>query len=230
MASRENDADLKDRVGRLMQFLREMVKARTRPVLRVEHHERVQWLFPGSAPFQVEHSATAGEVVVQAPRVHLEDPPALPRSLEPWVADTDLIDRSDTAGPQFHEPESSNSTPAPEVESARSEYHRWYQDWAMWAQTDRQRRPQFELYQALTEMLHELSARPESVELVVASGLLSLPSKMADGSRVNTHLVTQEATVERDESTGDLLVRLVELSSCRLEDSELLTGLCHLPP
>lgn len=105
MASRENDADLKDRVGRLMQFLREMVKARTRPVLRVEDHERVQWLFPGSAPFQVEHSATAGEVVVQAPRVHLEDPPALPpRSLEPWVADTDLIDRSDTAGPQFHEP------------------------------------------------------------------------------------------------------------------------------
>ncbi|WP_245548540.1 AAA domain-containing protein [Gordonia namibiensis] len=225
MASRENDVDLKDRVGRLMQFLREMVKARTRPVLRVEDHERIQWLFPGSAPFQVDHAASAGDVVVQAARVHLEEPPALPQSLLSWLTATDDVVRSDTAGPQFREPEPLGSTPVPEVERARAEYRSWYQDWTAWAQTDRQRRPHNELYQALTEVLHELNARPESVELVVASGLLTLPPKMTDGSRVNTHLVTQEATVERDESTGDLLVRLVELSSCRLEDSELLTGL-----
>ena len=79
VTSRENDVDLKDRVGRLMQFLREMVKARTRPVLRVEDHEDHHWLFPGSAPFQIDRAATAGDVVVRAPRVHLEDPPEFPR-------------------------------------------------------------------------------------------------------------------------------------------------------
>ncbi|MCR8897184.1 AAA domain-containing protein [Gordonia sp. GONU] len=224
MASRENDVDLKDRVGRLMQFLREMVKARTRPVLKVEDHEEHHWLFPGRTPFQVDQAATAGDVVVRAPRVHLEEPPELPRELLTWVDDPAAADRSESYGPQFREPGQDASVPEAEVVRARAKYLRWYVQWTGWAQTDRQRRPHHELYQALTDMMHELTARPDSVELVVGSGLLSLPSKLADGSRVNTHLVTQAATIERDETTGDLLVRFVELSSCRLEDSELLTG------
>lgn len=163
--------------------------------------------------------------MVRAPRVHLEDPPELPRDLLTWVDDPTATDRSESSGPQFRETGQDASVPESEVVRARAKYLRWYVRWTAWAQTDRQRRPHHELYQALTDMMHELTARPESVELVVASGLLSLPSKLADGSRVSTHLVTQAATIERDETTGDLLVRFVDLSSCRLEDSELLTGL-----
>ncbi|VFA81753.1 putative DNA helicase [Gordonia paraffinivorans] len=208
-----------------MQFLREMVKARTRPVLRVEDHEDYHWLFPGSAPFQIDRAATAGDVVVRAPRVHLEDPPEFPRELLQWVDNPAAAHRSDTPGPQFREPTGDSTTSATEVAKARAKYQRWYERWTAWAQTDRQRRPHFELYQALTDMMHELAARPESVELVVASGLLSLPPRMADGDRINTHLVTQAATIERDETSGDLLVKFVDLSSPRLEDSELLTGI-----
>ncbi|GAB92727.1 AAA domain-containing protein, partial [Gordonia rhizosphera] len=75
------------------------------------------------------------------------------------------------------------------------------------------------------DMRQELKARPESVELVVAAGLLTMPPRLAGGTRVRTHLVTQEATIERDDETGDLLVQLAELTSCRLEDTQLLTGI-----
>lgn len=41
---REHDPELKDRVGRLMAFLRELVASRTKPVLRVEKHQAHYWL------------------------------------------------------------------------------------------------------------------------------------------------------------------------------------------
>nr|WP_241258984.1 AAA domain-containing protein [Rhodococcus aetherivorans] len=70
----------------------------------------------------------------------------------------------------------------------------------------------------------DLDAQPESLELVVASGLLHLSDDVA-GARVHTHLITQSALIERHEESGDLLVRLNPDAVPSLEDTQLLTGL-----
>lgn len=220
MTSRENDAKLQDHVARLMQFLREMVKARTSPVLDLAEHHEVQWLFPDLVPFQVDNTAVAGDVVLRSPRVTLEDPPELPEQLTDWVETSTEIGNSSGAGPPFRELE--NFSPSV-VRQKHKQFEQWQRKWSTWAQLDRQRRPSYDLYLTLNAMLRDLNAQPESVELVVASGLLALPPKDTGSRRIRTHIVTQEASIERDEHSGDLLVRLVDLTSPRLEDTQLLT-------
>lgn len=203
-----------------MQFLREMVKARTSPVLDLAEHHEVQWLFPHLVPFQVDNAAVAGDVVLRSPRVTLEDPPELPEQLTDWVDMSTEIGNSSGAGPVFRELE--NFSPSV-VRQKHRQFEQWQRKWSTWAQLDRQRRPSYDLYVTLNAMLRDLNAQPESVELVVASGLLTLPPKDTGGRRIRTHIVTQEAGIERDEHSGDLLVRLVDLTSPRLEDTQLLT-------
>ncbi|MCH5642271.1 AAA domain-containing protein [Gordonia sp. ABSL49_1] len=217
--------ELRDRVGRLMQFLREIVKARSAPVLNVEGHERVRWLYSDSTPLNIDLSASAGEVVVRAPRVNLDEPPAVTAALRDWLDDYSYLDNSCSEGPRLRGELAAGTSSRFTSDQAGEAYRRWYETWRRWAQTDRQRRPHAELYQSLSDMRHELKAQPESVELVVASGLLTMPAHLSGGDRVRTHLVTQEATIERDDETGDLLVQLAELTSCRLEDTQLLTGI-----
>ncbi|WP_461417782.1 AAA domain-containing protein [Gordonia sp. GN26] len=224
MASDESDLVLKDRVSRLMQFLQQIVKARTSAVLDVERHESVQWLYPKFGAFDVDRGAAAGDVLVRAPKVHLEAPPTVPKSLHDWTDRTDLT-RSDSAGPRFIERRPDDEQPQHLVDKARSAFERWQLTWNAWAETDRVRRPAYELYQSLSASMEELKMRPESVELVVATGLLTLPSQVTGTTRVNTHLISQEVLVERDDDTGDLVVRLVEMSAPRLEDGQLLTGM-----
>ncbi len=58
---REHDAELKDRVGRLMAFLRELVASRSRPVLKLEHHIQHYWLGDTLTFAQINPLAAAGE-------------------------------------------------------------------------------------------------------------------------------------------------------------------------
>ncbi|MDJ0362421.1 AAA domain-containing protein [Rhodococcus sp. H29-C3] len=227
MASREHDAELKGRVKRLMQFLREIVKSRTSPVLQVQQHAQVEWLFRDDRVTQVDPSVVQGGIAVRAPRVSIEDPPPVPKVLTGWL-DAKLVTDSRSKSPQLSETCSLTGLGAiqrdsPEAETVRSAFAEWLPTWQTWAASDRIRRPQAEFYQALQRMMQELSARPESVELVLASGLLSLASFDTEDA-VQTHLITQSASVDRDEATGDLVVRLTPMSSPRLEDTQLLTG------
>lgn len=214
---------VKDRVKRLMTFLREIVETRTAPTLDVGKHEMVQWLYPQSANFQIDATATAGSDVLRAPRVFREMPPTIPAELEQWIVNRADLHDSTSGGPRFHAGDDANASH--EAERAHAAYTHWRKEWKTWADTDVVRRPAAELYQVLGDMAREVKARPESVEVVVASGLLSLTPRLTGAARVNTHLVTQEVAIERDEETGDLLVTLVDLSRCRLEDTQLLTGL-----
>ncbi|NGP29965.1 AAA domain-containing protein, partial [Rhodococcus aetherivorans] len=84
--------------------------------------------------------------------------------------------------------------------------------------------PASQLYTFLQHAMLDLDAQPESLELVVASGLLHLSDDVA-GARVHTHLITQSALIERHEESGDLLVRLNPDAVPSLEDTQLLTGL-----
>lgn len=226
MAGREHDAELKSRVKRLMQFLREIVKSRTSPILRVHEHAQVEWLYRYDRVTQIDVSVEQGGVAVRAPRVSVEDPPQVPASLTGWL---DPREVADSRTPSIALAETGQvsgglvSRDSAEASGLRREFSQWLPKWQTWAASDRIRRPQAELYTALQMMMQELAARPESIELVLASGLLNVSSPDPKLS-MRTHIVTQSAGVERDEASGDLVVRLTSLSSPRLEDTQLLTG------
>lgn len=211
MEVREDDPQLKDRVQRLMQFLRELVKARSKPVRHLRLHDDIVWLNEGRIAVSVDAEVSAGEVLVRSRRVALEEPPEVPQNLREWIKG---------------DPSDSNASLelAPDAPAVEGDFTRWLSEWRMWAQLDQERRPYWDLYRALQHALQEMVSRPESVELVLASGLLELPAKIA-GEDIRTHIVTQPVTIERDEGTGDLLVRLNAGTSPRLEDTQLLTGL-----
>ncbi|WP_308200802.1 AAA domain-containing protein [Rhodococcus sp. HM1] len=208
--SRENDPELKDRVQRLLTFLSELVKARSAPVRLLDKHRGTFSLEEGNLEIALSADAAAGDVVLKARRVHLEESPRPPKRIEEWV-------RGDV-GDSSAEPTLASDAAYPD------DFETWLQEWRVWAAVDRERRPAWRLYTFLQRAMLELEAQPESLELVVASGLLQLPASVA-GEPVRTHLITQSTRVERDSSSGDLLVRLDPESGPALEDTQLLTGL-----
>jgi very-short-patch-repair endonuclease len=225
---REHDTDLKDRVGRLMAFLRELVAARSTPVLRVERHQDHYWLGHALEFAQIDPLAAPGSVVLRAPRVTLDPPPELPADLHGWVSVTDRDDSSLNA-PALHKTGPSLTDRSQRVEAAEEPavqqlYEAWLPEWRAWAAVDRERRPHHDLFQFLVRMRQALSDNPESVEVVIASGFLELPASATDGEPVATHLLTQPVRVEQDPETGDFLCRFGEESTVGLEDSQLLTG------
>ncbi|OZD57267.1 AAA domain-containing protein [Rhodococcus sp. 06-1460-1B] len=231
---REHDDELKSRVQRLLRFLREIVEARSNPVLRFDDHVQVEWVHAGDVPMQLDPRAKQGGVVLRAPRIAVDEPPEPPALLSGWldpqvVADSryrelELADAASVTSRRRAEAQESDAEfdirKAYEIKQAFEEYS---ESWKEWAQEDRDRRPQAALYQALQLMMQELASRPESIELVVASGLLTSSSPDPQRS-VRTHLITQSASIERDVRTGDLLVRLAASTTPRLEDGQLLTG------
>jgi very-short-patch-repair endonuclease len=112
----------------------------------------------------------------------------------------------------------------PQVPGGVGGFDAWLTEWRAWAAVDRQRRPASQLYTFLQRAVLDLEAQPESVELVLASGLLQLSEAVA-GEEVRTHLITQSTLVERHLESGDLLVRLNPDAGPSLEDIEVLTGL-----
>ncbi|MFC0450563.1 AAA domain-containing protein [Rhodococcus jostii] len=228
MSSPETDAELAGRVQRLLQFLREIVRARTKPVLRVDQHEQVEWLHQDGRTIQLDPDAAQGDIVLRVPLIGVDDPPDLPTVLAGWVdasarADSSRADLELNASDAYAE-DSDEEYDVRRAYDVRQAFDAYMPRWQAWAKADRERRPHADLYQSLQMMLQELNARPESIELVLASGLLILSGAGPDDG-VQTHLVTQSASIHRDPRTGDLLVRLIAGSQPRLEDSQLFTGL-----
>lgn len=224
--------DVRDRVLRLLRFLRETVVARTEPILHFEGHLRTRWLHDGAVVPTVDASVESGGVLLRVRPVEVTDPPVVPEiligSIDPSMIEDSryrALELTDTAMP---------STPGDDADSdadfdvrrayeIRTAFSAYSARWRKWAEVDRVARPKASLYESLQLMMHELSSRPESVELVVASGLLTLASAES-GANVCTHLIAQAATVERDVRTGDLLVKLPSNGRPRLEDTQLLAG------
>ena len=211
MGGSEHDPALKDRVHRLMQFLRELVKARSKPVRDVERHEDVIWLDGASATSAYDSEATRGGIVLRARRISLEDPPRPPSELVGKIVGN-IADSA--AKPRL-------TASASRFEDA---FDRWLAAWRMWAAVDTTRRPAYEMFEQLQRAMQDLGARPESIELVLATGLLTVPSQVV-GDEIRTHIISQAAVVERDERSGDLIVRLTADGDLRLEDTQSLSGL-----
>ncbi|MHD0281012.1 AAA domain-containing protein [Rhodococcus aetherivorans] len=196
---------------RLLAFLAELVKARSAPVRTLDKHRAVMSLDEGNLDVGLTADAAAGDVFLRARRLVLEDPPRPPALVAKYVQGA--IDNS-AAEPPLD----------PQAPDAVDGVETWLAQWRAWAAVDRERRPASQLYTFLQHAMLDLDAQPESLELVVASGLLHLSDDVA-GARVHTHLITQSALIERHEESGDLLVRLNPDTVPSLEDTQLLTGL-----
>ncbi|ETT27123.1 Superfamily I DNA and RNA helicase and helicase subunits-like protein [Rhodococcus rhodochrous ATCC 21198] len=206
-----SEPELRDRVQRLLAFLAELVKARSAPVRTLDKHRAVMSLDEGNLDVGLTADAAAGDVFLRARRLVLEDPPRPPALVAKYVQGA--IDNS-AAEPPLD----------PQAPDAVDGVETWLAQWRAWAAVDRERRPASQLYTFLQHAMLDLDAQPESLELVVASGLLHLSDDVA-GARVHTHLITQSALIERHEESGDLLVRLNPDAVPSLEDTQLLTGL-----
>lgn len=211
MESRENDPELRDRVQRLLSFLSELVKTRSTPVRVLDKHRAVMSLAEGNLALGLSADAAAGDIVLRARRVQLEDPPQPPVLLAKYV--------QGTIGDSAVEP-----TLGPQAPDGIDGFEAWLGEWRAWAAADRERRPAAHLYTFLQRAMLDLEAQPESLEFVLASGLLQLSEDVA-GEKVRTHLITQSTLIERHGESGDLLVRLNPDAVPSLEDLQLLTGL-----
>ncbi len=73
--------EVRGRVLRLLEFVREIVTARTAPVVDYDDHLRVQWMDADSGVAHLDRTATGGSVVIRAAHAALDAPPPLPRTL-----------------------------------------------------------------------------------------------------------------------------------------------------
>ncbi|MGW0037240.1 AAA domain-containing protein [Gordonia sp. NPDC003376] len=77
----------------------------------------------------------------------------------------------------------------------------------------------------LSTLIDELHARPESRQLVLAAGLVTVAAPGSDsGPVVRDHLLTQEVVADRDDETGTIRITLGTGSVPVLQDSHLLAS------
>lgn len=200
--SATDDSELRGRVRRLLEFLRETVGAQSKPIRQYGVDARVEWLFDDARPLDVHTDVAPGDVAVRIPRTSIEQPPGLPVELEKHIDET--------------------TTPPSVKTGAPIAAHDWLHAWTGWSLEDQARRPLAELFRSVDLMLHDLGTQPESLELVIASGYLD--ATIGD-QRIATHLITQQASISREDSTGDLLVTVAPASTPRLEDVQILQDL-----
>ncbi|GAA1275832.1 hypothetical protein GCM10009609_43560 [Pseudonocardia aurantiaca] len=206
-----------------------MAAARYAPTRTVDRYHQTLWLHDAQQCCTVQSPAGPGSEVLRAARVPREPEPRMPRELRRWVvrdkkddlADPVLVSEATLPGEgaaQIHD--------RPDVAGL---FHAWMVDWRPWAEQERLRRPRREVFEALFDM-HRLAAdQPESVEVVLSSGLLQTPemgtAPETGTSAVRVHMISQAVRVEQDLESGDMICVLAEDAAIRLEDDEILSGL-----
>src|SRR4051794_14024050 len=168
-AARSTDPALKDRVTRLIQFLKDLVTARSVPVRTVDGHLGHLWLADVRDLAAVQAEAGPGAPLLRLPRVFLDPAPALPAVLQGWVRVTDR-DNSDLTEPPLRD----SITDAQGVSTSLAErpdvsqgYAAWLPEWQRWAEADRPKRRLQQTYDRLRDMRQRMLENPETVEAVV---------------------------------------------------------------
>ncbi len=214
----EHDPSTRDRVTRLMGVLRQMAAARFAPVRSVDRYHRTLWLHDAQQATTIQSPDGPGAEVLRVSRVHRDPEPAASRELKRWL---DRSGTDDLSEPRLKERvvvRGQGEVSLDEHPHIRGQFDAWLVDWRAWAEQERLRRPRRRVFEALFDMHRLAQDQPESVELVLASGLLQTPG-------VRVHMISQAVRIDQDLESGDMICVLADESGLRLEDDELLGGL-----
>ncbi|MDN5914704.1 MAG: AAA family ATPase, partial [Pseudonocardia sp.] len=219
--SPENDPTIRDKVTRLMGVLRQLAAAKFSPVRHTDNYHATLWLEDAQEHCSIAVPAGPGDELLRISRVLLEPEPPRPSELKHWLQPR----REDLAEPRLRTVGTVDGvdTPVGEATEVLRAFDRWTEAWRRWAREERVRRERKSLYDALFDVHRLASEQPESVELVLASGLVQVPDVGSRGLRI--HVVSQAVEVEQDLETGDMVCSLAAESAVRLEDDEILSGL-----
>lgn len=217
----ENDAMLRDKVRRLMGVFRQLAVAKNRPIRSLSNYEEMMLLANVAEHVAVREALEPGEEIVRIDRVQRDPEPQCPSAVLPWL---------DRKPGSLDEPVLRRDKLAAEMDQEDAlvgrhdvvrAFEMWMDKWRPWATTERLNRPRATLFKKMFDLHRIARERPESIELVVASGLLHAPSE----SGVRVHLITQPVSIEQDSVSGAMVCVLMPDSHVRLESEELLAGL-----
>ena len=220
----EHDPVLRDKVRRLMGVLRALAVAKTKPIRNIANYQEMLLLADASEHLAVHVPTEPGAEILRAERVRRDPEPPCPAVVGPWLEwpagalePPRLLEsrRDDTSR------ETEYLVDQPIVSRA---FDQWVPEWRAWAAEERRRRPRAKLFQQLFDLHRIAQERPESIELVLAAGLLHAPGDEGE-TAVRVHLVTQAVAIEQDAVSGAMTCTLMPESAVRLEAEEVLAGL-----
>ncbi|MGE3285074.1 MAG: AAA domain-containing protein [Pseudonocardia sp.] len=205
-----------------MGVLRQLAAAKFTPTRHTDQYLTTVWLDHLRRCGAVDSPAGPGDVVARVSSVILEPEPPRPAELEHWLQPR----RDDLAEPRLRSvgPVDDVDTPIEDAPGVRRAFDSWIAVWRRWAAEERSRRERKQAYDELFDVHRLAVEQPESVELVLAAGLLHVPSA-GDARGLRVHILSQAVEVEQDLETGDMVCTLAPESGIRLEDDEILSGL-----
>ncbi|MCT2582363.1 AAA domain-containing protein [Actinophytocola gossypii] len=215
---------MRDKVRRLMGVLRQLAVAKTRPIRSITAYEEMLLLADAAEHLPVRTATEPGDEILRADRVRRDPEPPCPRVVVPWVERVkgsldEPVLRDRVVLPGASRPSSIADHP-----DVTRQFSTWMRDWRPWAAEERRRRPRAELFQKLFDLHRIAQERPESIEIVVAAGLLHAPGEQGEAG-VRVHLLTQAVSVEQDQQSGAMVCTLMPESAVRIEAEEVLAGL-----
>jgi very-short-patch-repair endonuclease len=220
----EHDPALRDKVRRLMGVLRALAVAKTKPIRNITNYQEMLLLADASEHLTVHVPAEPGAEVLRAERVRRDPEPPCPAIVVPWL---------EWPAGALEPPrllESRRNDKSREIEHlvehpiVGTAFNQWLPEWRSWATEERRRRPRAKLFQQLFYLHRIAQERPESIELVLAAGLLHAPGDDGE-TAVRVHLVTQAVAIDQDPVSGAMTCTLMPESAVRLEAEEVLAGL-----
>jgi very-short-patch-repair endonuclease len=218
----EHDPALRDRLIRLMGVLRQLAVAKSRPIRDVAEYHQMVPLDEYREYVTIDSSAGPGERILGVQRVVEEAQPGCPGELEGLAR----YEAGSLVEPVLRIPA---SEPPEDTTRLTALFEEWQRKWRAWAERERLWRPRRQLFEQFFELQQKHNDRPESVELVLAAGLLHVPHAESERA-IRVHLLTQPVRVERDAASGDMTCVLVEDEQPRLEDDEILSKLPLFDP
>jgi len=228
-------AALADRCHRLVRFLREQALASAPAVTDIADHPLVLWLDDLPDGLALSTRASPGEVVLAAPAtVTLPPAPALPEVLRGWVEEPPS-GQVPVAEPSLREvgpPGRGGRRPhLAEMPGVNAAYGEWLPAWRIWAARARAEADRRALHGALYGVAQRLAQEGDTLELVLATGLLTWRVDGPNGTRgVRQHLLVTRLAVEVDRTSAAVRLLLPADATTQLDDATLLAGVRGFHP
>lgn len=207
-----------------MGVLRQLAIAKTKPIRDIAAYQEMLLLADVAEHLAVHTPTEPGEEILRADRVRRDPEPPCPDILLPWLDRTPGSLDEPVLRRTHEDARTRRITDAVDERAVNAAFARWLSEWRTWAAEERLRRPRAKIFQQLFDLHRIAQERPESVELVLAAGLLHAPGR-GDEPNVRVHLITQPVVIEQDPTSGAMTCTLMPESAIRIEAEEVLAGL-----